>query len=165
MYRLIVLVFLSTAAAFAQEAPAKLCDTDKHHQFDFWVGHWDVHNAAGKHAGENEIGAHTCMLFERWKGDSGSRGMSLNFVDPASGQWTQDWVDNGGGRILIRGGWSEGAMRLSGEHTLPNGTKRPFRGTWTPLEDGRVRQHFEEIQDEETGWATWFDGYYTKRKN
>jgi hypothetical protein len=165
MFRVIAVVLLSASFAFAQDAPPKPCDTDEHRQFDFWIGTWDVHTAGGKHVGENEISAYRCVLLESWKGDSGSRGTSLNFIDPAAGEWTQDWVDNSGGRIVIRGGWSEGAMRLTGEHTLPNGTKRPFRGTWTPLEDGRVRQHFEEIQDEEVGWTTWFDGYYTKRKN
>lgn len=153
----------SIASAQEQKQPPKRCDTDKHHAFDFWVGVWDVSNKAGKHVGENEITAHTCMLLERWKGDGPSRGMSLNFVDPVDGKWTQDWVDNGGGRIEIKGGWSDGAMRLVGLHTLADGTQRPFRGTWTPLPDGRVRQHFEEIQDEEKGWATWFDGYYKKR--
>ena len=167
MIRAIVLVLCSASVALAQQAPAKkACDTEQYRQLDFWVGTWDVHNGKGAHVGENEITvAEPCYLLESWRGDGGSRGMSLNFVDPAAGKWTQDWVDNGGGRILISGGWSDGAMRLVGEHTLPDGTKRPFRGTWTPLPDGRVRQFFEEIQDEEAGWAPWFDGFYTKRKD
>jgi hypothetical protein len=166
MIRAIILVLCSASVALAQQAPAKRCATDLHRQFDFWIGTWDVHNAKGDHVGENEIASNgPCYLLEQWRGDSGSRGASLNFVNPAGGKWTQDWVDNSGGRIEIQGEWSEGAMLLIGEHTLPNGTTRPFRGTWTPLEDGRVRQHFEEIQDAEAGWATWFDGYYTKRKN
>jgi hypothetical protein len=166
MRRMIVpaLLLLFASVASAQQPAAKPCTTDTHQEFDFWVGKWDVFNKAGDHVGENEITSHTCMLLEQWKGDAGSRGMSLNFVDPASGKWTQDWVDSSGGRIVIHGGWTAGAMRLVGEHMLPNGSKRPFRGTWTPLDDGRVRQHFEEIKDEETGWATWFDGYYKKRK-
>jgi len=166
MIRAIVLVLCSASVALAQQPPAKPCDTELHRQFDFWVGTWDVHNGKGAHVGVNEIvAAEPCYMLEQWRGDSKSRGMSLNFVDAGSGKWTQDWVDNSGGRIHISGGWSDGAMRLVGEHTLPNGTKRPFRGTWTPLPDGRVRQHFEEIQNEEAGWANWFDGYYTKRKD
>lgn len=130
------------------------------------MGTWDVHNADGDHVGENEIrAADGCWLVEHWRGDAGGRGTSLNFVDPADGQWAQDWVDSTGGRIEIRGGWSDGAMRLTGTHTLPTGAKRRFRGTWTPLRDGRVRQHFEEISTEDGDWATWFDGYYTKRKD
>jgi len=166
MIRAIVLVLCSFSVALAQQPAAKPCDTEQHRQFDFWIGTWDVHNAKGDHVGENEISsANACYLLESWRGNSGSRGMSLNFVDAASGKWTQDWVDNSGGRIEISGSWSDGALRLTGTHTLPNGTKRPFRGTWTPLEDGRVRQFFEEVADEEKGWAPWFDGYYTKRQD
>ena len=35
-----------------------------------------------------------------------------------------------------------------------------FRGTWTLLEDGRIRQHFEEFNLVAQAWQTWFDGYY-----
>jgi hypothetical protein len=43
---------------------------------------------------------------------------------------------------------------------IQSGDRRPFRGTWTPLPDGIVRQHFEESSDGGETWATWFDGYY-----
>ena len=39
--------------------------------------------------------------------------------------------------------------------------QHPFRGRWTPLEDGRVRQLFQQ-QDDEGVWQTWFDGYYSR---
>jgi hypothetical protein len=38
-----------------------------------------------------------------------------------------------------------------------------FRGRWTPLEDGRVRQFFEE-KDQEGNWQVWFDGFYTREE-
>lgn len=164
MIRALVFLLFAASIATAQDAAPKPCTTDVHRQFDFWIGTWDVHDGQGKHVGENEIvAADPCYLIETWRGNSGSRGVSLNFLDPASGKWTQDWVDNSGGRIEISGSWSEGALRLIGTHTLPDGTKRPFRGTWTPLSDGRVRQFFEEVADEKAGFQPWFDGYYTKR--
>ena len=33
------------AAAAAQNSPAGPCDTPQHHQFDFWVGDWQVFEA------------------------------------------------------------------------------------------------------------------------
>jgi hypothetical protein len=35
---------------------------------------------------------------------------------------------------------------------------------WTPLPDGRVRQHFKESSDGGKTWTDWFDGYYSKKK-
>lgn len=48
-------------------------------------------------------------------------------------------------------------MVLEGHITyFGRGERRPFRGTWTPLPDGEVRQHLEE-RDPGTGeWRTWF---------
>jgi hypothetical protein len=37
------------------------------------------------------------------------------------------------------------------------------RITWTPLPDGRVRQHWESTTDGGRTWSTVFDGYYTRR--
>jgi hypothetical protein len=45
-------------------------------------------------------------------------------------------------------------------YDIQEGHDRPFRGTWTPMEDGVVRQHFEESSNGGQTWTTWFDGYY-----
>ncbi len=37
-----------------------------------------------------------------------------------------------------------------------------FRGTWTPLEDGRVRQFFEQSVDGGENWSPWFEGFYSR---
>ena len=40
--------------------------------------------------------------------------------------------------------------------------KQIDRTTWTPLEDGRVRQHWESTTDGGKSWSTVFDGYYSR---
>ena len=52
-------------------------------------------------------------------------------------------------------------MRLEGtiEYVAQNRIEA-FRGTWTVLEDGRVRQLFQEFNIGTNTWQTWFDGYY-----
>ena len=159
----VLLACLFCAPTLADDPLKKPCETEPHHQLDFWVGVWDVYNADGKHVGENTITAHQCMLYENWKGDTGSRGMSLNFIDPATGLWTQEWADNSGGRITLRGRFQDGAMRMTGVHVMPYGGKRPFKGTWMLLEDGRVHQTFEEVAKKGEPYTIWFDGYYKKR--
>ena len=174
MHRIIPVILLGLLApcALADDAPTEEqlkkhpCQYDERYRaFDFWIGEWDVSNAAGKQVGRNTIraDADSCMLFERWNGAGGSVGSSINFIDPDTKRWRQIWVDGSGGLIEIEGAVSDGAMRLVGTHTYRDGRKLPFRGTWTPLPDGRVRQHFEESSDEGETWPTWFDGYYTRR--
>ena len=113
-------------------------------------------------AGRNQIvSLHGgCLLMENWTSVNGATGSSMNFYDPNLQQWRQIWV-SGGTVIDIAGGLEDTSMRLTGTITyLAEGTSLPFRGIWTPLVDGRVRQFFEEQR--EGRWQVWFEGFYRK---
>jgi hypothetical protein len=47
-------------------------------------------------------------------------------------------------------------------HTVSNGTTVPFRALFTLLSDGRVRQFFEQSNDDGATWVPWFEGFYTR---
>jgi hypothetical protein len=80
-------------------------------------------------------------------------------------QWHQIWTDGGASIIDIRGGMEQGSMVMVGTiYYLAESIEKEFRGRWTPLEDGRVRQFFEE-RDETGEWKTWFEGYYTRNQS
>ena len=135
-------------------------------QFDFWVGEWDVSIPSGRKAGTNTIQkiAGGCALLENWSSLSGvSTGESLNYYDPAKKKWVQIWADSSGEIIPTEGELKDGAMRLEGELIGRDGKKSLYRGTWTPLDDGRVHQFLEESKDGGKTWNTWFDGYYKRR--
>ena len=135
--------------------------------FDFWVGDWEVHGPAGEPAGTNTIerAQRGCVLLENWVSASGGTGMSINYLDKASGEWVQVWNAEGGSQIHIRGGMTDEGMLLVGTlHSVANNTTVPFRGLWTLLEDGRVRQFFEQSTDGGRTWTPWFEGFYTRRE-
>ena len=135
--------------------------------FDFWIGDWVVHGPAGNLAGNNSIerAQRGCVLIENWTSASGGTGMSINYLDKATGEWVQVWNAEGGSQIHIRGGMTEDGMLLVGTlHSVANDTTVPFRGLWTPLEDGRVRQFFEQSTDGGETWSTWFEGFYTRQE-
>jgi hypothetical protein len=135
--------------------------------FDFWLGSWDVHVANGTLVGTNTIEREErgCVLIERWKNSSGGTGMSVNYLDKATDEWVQVWNAEGGSQINIRGGLTADGMRMEGQlHTIGNGTTVPFRALWTPLPDGRVRQFFEQSNDDGETWVAWFEGFYSRAK-
>ncbi len=135
--------------------------------FDFWLGEWDVHLASGTYAGSNVIESteRGCLLTEHWTGASGGTGMSVNYLDKASGEWVQVWNAAGGSQIIIRGGMTDDGMALEGYiHYVANGTTAPFRALWTPLPDGRVRQYFEQSNDDGVSWVPWFEGFYSRKQ-
>lgn len=161
-------IFLAAAASAQQAPPPSLCITDDaFHAFDFWIGDWKVSSRTnGKYAGDNSIKPieGQCALLEEWKGQGGSTGMSVNYYNPLTERWRQVWLSAGAYSLDIEGGLKDGAMVLEGTIWYYSSKQSaPFRGTWTPNEDGTVRQFFEQYDAEKQAWQPWFDGLYERR--
>ncbi len=177
----VILILSCLGTAFAESGSADALDIEQEaesvmkypcnndvrfHEFDFWLGDWVVHLADGSLAGHNSIVSReeNCLLEETWQGAEGGTGTSINFLDKASGEWVQVWNSASGTQISIRGGLTPQGMLLNGKiHYVANGTTAPFRGLWTKLEDGRVRQFFEQSNDGGKTWVPWFEGFYTRK--
>lgn len=143
------------------------CSAIEYRHFDFWLGEWNV-TAAGKanSTAQNKITSSKdgCAIVENYTA-GGFSGMSLNFFDVTSGKWHQSWMSNAGGAVYLEGGLTaSGAMRMSdSELPISKITGKVNRVTWTPLEDGSVRQLWEQKDMGSHSWATIFDGNYTKK--
>lgn len=168
----LVLAGCAIAQETATDAPASPpppppppCEGEAYHQFDFWVGDWNVAATNGQFAGNNSITREEggCLLLESWTSASGTTGQSYNFYNPATDTWRQVWV-SAGAIIDYEGGLTEtGSMKLIGTITYhASGQSSPFTGEWTLNEDGSVTQHFEQYNVETEEWATWFTGIYTR---
>ena len=168
----LILIFIA-CSAMAQDEPAGAppvspvptapCTTEKHRQFDFWVGEWDV-TENGQPAGHNNVVlVHgDCALNENWtSAASAFSGASFNMYDRANDKWHQTWVDNSGTLLELDGGLVDGSMVLSGMRPGPDGVVTTHRISFTPNDDGSVRQHWESSADGET-WSTLFDGHYVR---
>ncbi|MCI0518452.1 MAG: hypothetical protein L0Y45_11540 [Woeseiaceae bacterium] len=160
------LVLSASAWGQTASAPAYPCEKDeKFRAFDFWLGEWEVRTADGKLAGHNSIRSaeRGCLLTEHWTNTAGGTGMSINYLDAITNKWVQVWLAEGGSQIMISGGMTDEGMSLIGTlHELSNGSTVPFRGLWTQLPDGRLRQYFEQSNDGGATWVPWFEGYYSR---
>lgn len=136
------------------------------HQFDFWIGEWDVTTPAGKTAGTNRIErvAKGQGLLENWTSAGGGDGKSLNAYNVAKRQWQQFSIGADGVVLELAGGLnSAGSMVLSGRSASASGEVLN-RVTWTPNADGSVRQLWETSADDGKSWSVAFDGRYVRRK-
>ncbi|MCQ4167543.1 hypothetical protein [Tahibacter harae] len=152
----------------AQVADVKkpACADAVFHQFDFWVGDWDVTTPQGKPAGRNRIQAvlKGCAISEEWTGAGGTNGRSYSAWDARNAQWNQYWVADDAGVLYLSGSLQGGSMVLSGEQMDPaSGKRSPQRVTWTPNADGSVRQLWESSADGGKTWTTVFEGIYRRR--
>lgn len=141
------------------------CSTPQHSEFDFWLGNWEVRLQDGTLAGQNTITkeAGNCVLRESWESAKGDfTGSSLNFYDPETDRWEQLWVDSSGTVLRLQGAMKEGSMILQSPPAKnAEGKLIVNRISWTPLEDGRVRQLWEILENEQVKQVA-FDGYYRK---
>lgn len=149
-------------------APTPPTPPPVNHDFDFWLGDWEVFDPKGVKVGTNVIVSvsNGRGLYENWEGDpatGGNNGKSLNAYNPAKRQWQQFWIGSGGGVIELAGGLVGDRMVLTGESQQPDGRTAADRITWTPNPDGTVRQLWEQSSDGGRTWSTAFDGLY-KRK-
>ncbi|MDX1661593.1 MAG: hypothetical protein R3326_07365 [Gemmatimonadota bacterium] len=145
----------------ASEPPRGVdCSSPDHRAFDFWLGEWDVYDPKGEKVGENTITVieDGCALRERWVSSAGNTGRSLNYYDASTGKWYQTWVASSGRPLRLVGGREGDAMVMGMETPAIH-----HRITWTPNEDGSVRQHWEISRDGGESWETGFDGEYRPR--
>lgn len=134
-------------------------------QFDFWVGNWEVTTPDGTVAGHNDIKSILGgrVVQENYTTPGLYSGHSYNSYNTGKKRWEQFWVDNTGTVLHLTGGLNDkGQMVLSGERVNPAGDTVDDRITWTPSDDGSVRQHWEMSADGRESWSTLFDGKYVR---
>jgi hypothetical protein len=167
--------FISAALLIALAAPAAAqvpagCDTPESHQFDFWVGKWEVHPN-----GADKIIAHSliekkyagCAIRENWMPlgkELGGGGGSLSLYEPRLKQWRQTWVDSSGTRVDLDGGFADGVMSITGNWAgfAGPGKDALVRMNYQLQPDGQVRQWAQSSTDGGKTWTPAFDFLYRK---
>lgn len=146
----------------AQDQPQ--CSDEKSHQFDFWIGEWEVY-AGEDLAGHNSIRPilDGCVLQESWRGSRGSAGSSFNFYNPQKDRWQQFWVWRNGTTLELEGELENGNMILTGTTVDREGKTLHHRVAWYDNPEGTVRQWWETSADGGETWETAFDGLYRKK--
>ena len=156
-------LMLAPPAQFQSLPPPTPCSDAEHHEFDFWVGRWDVYGPKGKLVAHSLIeSVYGCGIRENWMPLSGQNGGSLSVYVPANRSWEQFWIDSSGSRVVFKGGWNGQAMVITGVWSNdPSTTQGPLtRMTYTKNADGSVRQYGEQSADEGKSWSAAFDFLY-----
>jgi len=166
---LVLLLFTGAASAQASTPPPG-CDTPESHQFDFWVGKWEVHpNGADKIIAHSLIEKRYsgCAIRENWmplgKEVAGGGG-SLSFYDAKSKQWRQVWIDSSGTRVDLDGGFKDGVMTITGNWANYAGPAKDALVAmhYQLMPNGEVRQWAENSTDGGRSWQPAFDFYYRR---
>lgn len=146
-------------------APPPRCEEAVYRQFDFWIGEWDVFNAAGAKVGSSSVTREEagCLLVERWTSARGNNGQSYNFYDAATRKWRQVWVSPTELTDYSGALNAQGQMVLEGVSQQARGSTQRSLGTWTRNADGSVTQNFKSWDEPSRAWTEAFTGIYRRR--
>lgn len=163
---LLLVIFLPATSVFlSAQLPKSDCTAAEHHQFDFWVGDWNVFEADGVTKAARvrvERALDGCALRELYEDGTGMKGESLSAYDALRKVWHQTWMTNRGQLLMIEGKMQGDAMVLSGTYRDANGKQLQARGTWKRVPDG-VRETAVTSTDGGKTWKPWFDLIFRPR--
>jgi hypothetical protein len=162
--------FQAAAQAIRNNAfPCKNPSRPEYRQFDFWVGDWDVFDAAGNKVGTSNVQLilNDCVVYENWKGALGGEGKSFNKYNPAQKQWEQYWVDGSPGRMFFTGHYNRQAARLEYETETEDAHGNPMHRklTFFSNQDGTVRQFSQASSDGGKTYSVEYDFIYRRQSN
>jgi hypothetical protein len=154
------LTFALQSVHVAQNPAGNACAARELHQFDFWLGDWDVFEA-----GAGAKSAHVvvdrildgCVIREQYEDPTGERGQSLSSYYAPEKRWQQTWVTDQGALLVIHGQWDGAQMVFDGADPT-----RLVHATWKPVKEG-VRETAEISTDHGKTWKPWFDLIFRPR--
>lgn len=163
MRKLFLMLVLSFVPWLGGQVPTAPSET---HDFDFWLGDWEVTQPNGTVAGHSVIESilDGRAIKESYQTPGRYRGQSLNIYNAPAKRWEQYWVDNTGLALHLTGGLNAaGEMVLQGDRLDAEGKTVTDRITWRNNGDGTVQQRWESSEDGGATWALAFDGHYRPR--
>jgi hypothetical protein len=161
-----------TASLFAQPNQAPPCSAPEFHQFDFWVGDWDLtwpnpKGGAELH-GENHITReyNNCVIHEHFSDHAAPsfKGMSVSTFVPQAKKWKQTWVDNQGAYLDFTGEFKDGQMILSRSGKNPKGQDVTQRMVFKSIQPDSFDWSWEVSQDGGKTWKVQWPIHYTRKK-
>ncbi len=162
---LVLVALLSGAVSAQDETPPAPCQSPEAHQFDFWLGQWNVswgEQGKGTNTIRKDLG--DCVIIESFDGRPATPlvGMSVATFDARAGQWKQSWVDNQGGYLDFAGSWQTDRMILQ-RHASREGVDFLQRMVWYDISQDTLQWQWERSDDNGETWSVLWHIHYQRQ--
>lgn len=165
-----LIIFLLALPSILVAQNATPCESEKAHQFDFWMGEWNLtwKDQAGKTLkGKNTITKKlgSCVLEESFTDPNSSfDGMSVSVYSPLLDKWQQTWVDNQGAYLDFVGEFADGKMILSRNFKNKAGKIIHQRMIWYNISKESFDWNWENSSDQGATWNLAWQIHYERAK-
>ncbi len=153
-------VALAAAWPSAARAAAPACVAAAYHQYDFFVGSWNVYHKDGKQFAADVVSKQMngCVISERWLG-SQTHGVGYSAYDAGHGDWVQSFFGDDGSVLVMRGRPQGDGLLFVGDDFPKPGVVEHNRVLFRPLKGGTVEEYWTVSRDGKT-WSEAFDGFF-----
>jgi hypothetical protein len=166
---------VALSASTLSAASSAECSGPEYHQFDFWIGQWDIKQKILKaDATWFEADAHTnvspilggCALMEEWQGDvlffwegmeqpEPLKGFSVRAFDRKTNQWTISWMDTRHLRFSeFEGNFHDGRGEFFRKRLNEEKKETVTRITFSEIKPASVRWDLAVSSDDGQNWKT-----------
>lgn len=134
----------------------------ENHEFDFWLGEWDVTWGEGMR-GTNRVESilDGAVIQENFNGD-GLIGISVSVFSREDSRWHQTWVDNSGSYLDFVGGFADGKMILS-RNGIAEGKPIKQRMVWFNISENHFNWNWERSDDDGATWRALWEIQYQRK--
>lgn len=165
---IVAFIFLSYSMILSLHSSAQTenkyaCSTNESHQFDFWIGEWNlVWNDTSK--GTNHIVKEygSCIIHENFADRvSNYFGQSFSVYNSKTKSWEQTWIDNQNSYMLFNGGLVNNEMILNQLETPVDDLRRM---RFTSITQNNFDWYWESSKDNGKTWSTLWLIHYNRTK-
>ena len=136
-------------------------DTHPEHQFDFWLGQWDVTWGDDGRGTNRILRIMDDKIIQENFSAPDLQGMSVSTYDSERGLWCQTWVDNSGSYLDFTGRFEDGKMILV-RNAIVRGEACKQRMVWYNIEADQFDWNWERSDDGGSTWRTLWQIHYTR---
>ena len=145
------------------------CAAEPHsHDFDFWIGEWEVYQTGSKYLVGRSIVqsiAGECAILENWTSTQAQTGKSINYYNPSTSKWEQDWIGSGGGpQRYLNGEYKDNVMHFTYETVNAKGQKVTGNFKFYNIDKNTVRQYQDVNNDDGKTVTVSYDFTYVRKK-
>jgi hypothetical protein len=139
------------------------CTGPVYHQYDYFVGRWNVYNHSGKQFATDVVSRELdgCALLEQWHGKT-TQGAGYSAYEPHTKRWVQTFFTNDGQVLVFHGSMTARGMLFTGEDYTSSGAPERDKVLFRPLKGGGFEEYWT-VSPDGSRWNVVFDGFFRPR--
>lgn len=165
MKNLAVFVLVSALVGFAGTTAraAQSCSASAYHQYDYFVGTWNVYNRQGKKFAVDRVTRELdgCAIWERWNGSHG-KGLGYSAYDRGRGRWFQAFFGDDGSVLRLDGTLTPKGLFFTGDSYPEPGKTEMNRVLFRRMSKNEVEEFWTISDNGGKTWKTAFDGFFRR---